>query len=422
MRSLQLVFAGARGVGIFTREAMARRRAGTARERLAHALGVALVDASTRLGATFIKVGQIASTRADLLPRGLVDELARLRDQVPPFAFDDVRRTIEDDFGRPLDALFSSFEREPVAAASVAQVHRAVWRATGETVAVKVRRPDIRDLVRLDRAILLFIGRLAERLVPSLRLVSLAEALETFCNAVEAQIHLANEAANNHRFARNFAGDADIHFPRLVPDACSDAVLTMEFVEGVREEDLEARGLDVARIVDAGIRAVCRMIFLHGFVHADLHQGNLRFLPPGRVVFLDLGLIGVLEDDDRLTSASLLYSFAIGDGATVARLFFETAPHQAVPDYAVYEREMADYVRLVHKKGLGNVQLTLEIGRLFDILRRHRIQARSHMTMVNLALMTAEGLGKRLDPTLQLNEAALPYLAEALGMTAPAAG
>jgi ubiquinone biosynthesis protein len=301
-------------------------------------------------------------------------------------------------------------------------VHRAVWRATGETVAVKVRRPEIHDLVRLDRAILLFVGRLAERLLPSLRLVSLAEALETFCSAVEAQIHLTNEAANNHRFARNFAGDADIHFPRLVPEACSDSVLTMEFVDGVREEDLEARGLDIGRIVDAGMRAVCRMIFLHGFVHADLHQGNLRFLPPGRVVFLDLGLIGVLEDADRLTSASLLYSFAIGDGTTVARLFFDTAPHQAVPDYAAYEHEMAEFVRQVHKQGLGNVQLTLEIGHLFDILRRHRIQARSHMTMVNLALMTAEGLGKRLDPTLQLNEAALPYLAEALGMTAPAAG
>jgi ubiquinone biosynthesis protein len=380
------------------------------------------VDVGTRLGATFIKVGQIASTRSDLLPRPLVDELARLRDQVPPFGFDEVRRTVEADLGRPLETLFASFDPEPVAAASVAQVHRAVWRATGETVAVKVRRPDILDKVRLDRAILLFLGRTAERVAPSLRLVSLAEAIETFCNAVEAQIHLVNEADNNARFAANFAGDEDVRFPRLVPEACSDAVLTMEFIEGVHEQDLEARGMDIPRIVDAGVRAVCRMIFLHGFVHADLHQGNLRFMPPGRVVFLDLGLVGELEDADRLTSAALLYSFAVGDGESVARLFFETAPHQAVPDYAEYEREMASYVRQVHKTGMGNVQITLEIGRLFDILRRHRIQARSHMTMVNLALMTAEGMGKRLDPTLQLNEAALPYLAEALGMTASAAG
>ena len=422
MRGLQLAGAATRGVVVFAREARARRGAAPLRDRLAGALGATLVDVGTRLGATFIKVGQIASTRADLLPRPLVDELARLRDQVPPFTFDDVRRTVEQELGQPLDVLFATFEPAPVAAASVAQVHRAVWRATGETVAVKLRRPDILEKVRLDRAILLFVGRVAERVAPSLRLVSLAEALETFCNAVEAQIHFAKEAENNRRFAANFAHDADVHFPRLVPAACSDAVLTMEFVEGVREEDLEARGMDIPRIVDAGVRAVCRMIFLHGFVHADLHQGNLCFLPPGRVVFLDLGLIGVLEDADRLTSAALLYSFAVGDGETVARLFFESAPHHAVPDYPTYEREMADYVCQVHKRGLGNVQITLEIGRLFDILRRHRIQARSHMTMVNLALMTAEGLGKRLDPTLQLNEAALPYLAEALGMSASAAG
>jgi ubiquinone biosynthesis protein len=380
-----------------------------------------LVQGTTRLGATFIKIGQIASTRADLLPPALVAELSTLRDRVPPFAFTDVQDTIERDLGAPLGALFAAFDREPVAAASVAQVHRAVLRASGETVAVKVRRPDVPEKVRLDRAILLFLGRLAERLVPSLRLVSLAEALATFCDAVEAQIHLTNEAANNARFTAAFADDPDVRFPRLVPAACSDAVLTMEYVDGVREEDLEARGLDVHRIVEAGMRAVCRMIFSHGFVHADLHPGNLRFLPPGRVVFLDLGLVGALDDQDRLSAAALLYSFAVGDGETVARLFFETSPHRAVRDYAAYEREMAGYVAAVHARGLGNVQVTLEIGRLFDILRRHRIQARSHMTMVNLALMTAEGLGKRLDPTLQLNEAALPYLAEALGMSAPRA-
>ena len=421
-RAVQLAGAATRSVWVFGREARARRRVTPVGDRMAGALGATLVDVGTRLGATFIKVGQIASTRSDLLPRPLVDELARLRDQVPPFGFDEVRRTVETELGRPLDALFAEFDPEPVAAASVAQVHRAVWRATGETVAVKVRRPDILEKVQLDRAILLFLGRTAERVAPSLRLVSLAEAIETFCNAVEAQIHLVNEADNNARFVANFAGDEDVHFPRLVPEACSDAVLTMEFIEGVHEQDLEARGMDIPRIVDAGVRAVCRMIFLHGFVHADLHQGNLRFLPPGCVVFLDLGLVGELEDADRMTSAALLYSFAVGDGESVARLFYDTAPHQAVPDYAEYEREMATYVRQVHKTGMGNVQITLEIGRLFDILRRHRIQARSHMTMVNLALMTAEGMGKRLDPTLQLNEAALPYLAEALGMTASAAG
>ncbi len=420
LRSAQMVRAAVAAGAVFLREAVRLRRR-PRRDALPRALGRALVGLCTALGATFIKVGQIASTRADLLPRPLVDELAQLRDRVPPFPFSDVRATVEAALGRPLEAIYAVFDPEPVAAASVAQVHRAVLRDGGETVGVKVRRPDILERVALDRSILLFVGRALERLVPSFRLMSLEGALRTFCDAVEQQIHLASEVEHNRRFARNFADDADIHFPRLVPDACADAVLTMEFVEGVREEDLEARGVDVRRVVDAGMRCVCRMVFLHGFVHADLHPGNVRFLAPGRIVLLDLGLVGELDDADRLSFAELLYALSTGDGVTVARIFFASAPHTAVPDYAAYEREIVAFVDNVRARGLANLQVTLEIGRIFDILRRHRIQSRSHMTMVNLALMTAEGMGKRLAPELSLTDAALPYLAEALGRAAPGA-
>jgi ubiquinone biosynthesis protein len=378
------------------------------------ALGRALVSVCSRLGATFIKVGQIASTRGDLLPRPLVDELATLQDQVAPFPFTAVRDTIERALEEPLEAIFSSFDPIPVAAASVAQVHRAVLRANSAAVAVKVRRPEILDKVRLDRSILLFVARLLERAVPSLRLISLEAALRNFCVAVEQQTDLQQEAANNQRFAQNFNDDADIHFPCLYLDACADSVLTMEFIDGVREADLEARGVDVRRVVAAGLRCVCRMIFLHGFVHADLHPGNLRFFPPGQVVLLDLGLVASLVDEDRRSIAQLFYAFATGDGPTVAHLFYTHASERRTLDYAAYEREMVAAVDHVQRLGLANLQVTLEIGRIFDILRRHHIQARSHMTMVNLALMTAEGLGKRLAPDLSLTEAALPYLAEAI--------
>ncbi|HME72967.1 MAG TPA: AarF/UbiB family protein [Myxococcota bacterium] len=132
---------------------------------------------------------------------------------------------------------------------------------------------------------------------------------------------------------------------------------------------------------------------MHGFVHADLPPGNLRFTPPGCIVPLDLGLVGTLDDADRLTTACLLFAFAMGDGATVARLFYDHAPSRATPDYPAYEQEIIEFVESVRKRGLGNLQVTLEIGGIFDVLRRHRIQARSHMTMVNLALMTRASAG-----------------------------
>lgn len=392
---------------------------GTAAARAQRAAGRALVRLASTLGATFIKVGQIASTRADLLPPPLREELVALQDRVPAFSFDQVRDTIERDFGRPLEALFAEFDPQPVAAASVAQVHRARLRDGAQVVAVKVRRPDVLEKVRLDRTILLAASRLLERIVPSLRLVSLEEAMRAFCDAVEEQIHLANEAEHNRRFRENFADDPDVRFPALVPALCSDAVLTMEFIEGIREEDLVARGVDVHRVIEAGMRGVCRMIFRDGFVHADLHPGNLRFRAPHEIILLDLGLVGRLAENDRLTTARLFYALASGDGKTVARSFYDNAPHRRTPDYTAYEREIVALVDAVQRRGLAHLEITVEIGRIFDTLRRHRIQARSHMTMVNLAMLTAEGLGKRLAPDLSLNEEALPYLADALGLPRP---
>ncbi|MBX3027390.1 AarF/ABC1/UbiB kinase family protein [bacterium] len=415
-RSLQIAAAIVVGAAVFVRHRVAMR----GDDATPRAAGIALVRLCTRLGATFIKVGQIASTRADLLPRPLVGELAALQDRVPAFPAAVARAAIERELGRPLAALFAAFDDEPLAAASVAQVHRARL-PSGELVAVKVRRPDIIDKVRHDRAILLALARAGERVVPSLRLVSLHTAMGIFCDAVEEQLHFTSEAANNVRFRENFAADPEIDFPRLYPALCSDGVLTMELIEGVREADLDAHAIDVTRVVTAGMRCVCRMIFSHGFVHADLHAGNLRFFPPGRVVLLDLGLVGRLNDEDRLGVAATLFAFASGDGRTVARLFYDGAPYRATPDYDAYEREVVEVVEGLHRRGIGSMQITVEIGRLFDILRRHHIHARSHMTMVNLALMAAEGLGKRLAPELSLSDEALPYLAEALSAPGAAA-
>ncbi len=412
LRALGVLAAAARSAITFV--AALGRRGTSPGERLQRALGRALAVFCSRAGATYIKVGQIASTRSDLLPGPLLEELAALQDQVPPFPFSQVRTIIENDLGRKLEAIFASFDPVPVAAASVAQVHHAVLRAGNVAVAVKVRRPGLLERAEVDRRFLLAAGRWLEKLVPSLRLIALEDALAAFCDAVQAQVHLMLEAHNNRRFQRNFADDPQIRFPHLYPDACSDSVLTMDFVEGVHESQLARAGCDQRAIVEAGLRCVCRMIFLHGFTHADLHPGNLRFAPPATVYLLDLGLVGTLSDADRVTVARTLFAFATGDGRTVARLFHENSPHAAPPDYAAYEEDICRFVTSLQHRGLGNVQLTLEIGKIFDILRRHRIQARSHMTMVNIALMTVEGLARRLAPEVSLSDAALPYLAEAL--------
>ena len=413
-RVAQMVGAGAGAAARAARERWQLRGEADATPR---ALGRAGVWLCTRLGATFIKVGQIASTRPDLLPKPFIQELSRLQDSVAPFAFEQVRRCVESELGKPLDELFAEFEREPVAAASVSQVHRAVLPIDGTVVAVKVRRPDIGEKVRLDRAVLVSLASFLEKIVPSLRLVSLRESVSGFCDAVEEQLDFVGEARNNERFRANFADDPDVEFPRLHLEWCTEAVLTMDFIDGVRERDLEHSDISIEGIVATGMRCVCRMIFSHGFVHADIHPGNVLFQAPQRVVLYDLGLVGRLTDADRLTTAKTLLAFATGDGKTVARLFYDNAPFRATPDYDAYEAEMAALVESLLSRGLGNLEISLEVGKIFDVLRRHRIQARSHMTMVNVALVAAEGLGKRLAPDLSLTEASLPYLIEAVRET-----
>ena len=230
-RSVQLAGGTLVFVGVFLGHA-SRRLARREPDALLRALGAALRTTFTRLGATFIKVGQIASTRGDLLPRAITTELAKLQDSVPAEDFDDVRRLLERELGGPIESRFADFDPVPVAAASVAQVHRARL-PDGTVVAVKIRRPGIRRTVRLDRSILFFLTQGLERVVPSLRLVSLPEAVATFCDAVEVQLSLRREAEHNRRFTAMFSDDEEIAFPVLHDDLCTDALLTMDFVEEI---------------------------------------------------------------------------------------------------------------------------------------------------------------------------------------------
>jgi ubiquinone biosynthesis protein len=380
------------------------------------AIGASIAFLFRRLGATFIKIGQIMSTRPDIFPASFLEPIEELQDRVPPFPFTAVRRTLEEDFGRPLEALFVEFGSAPVASASVAQVHRAVL-ADGRVVAVKVRRPAIVRRAVLDEAVLRIGARLVA-LIPTAKLISPVEAAEQFCHAVNQQLDFRLEAANNRRFRRNFADDPHVVFPELVDELCTDRVLTMDFIEGVKEAGLEAIGNDPRFLARKGMEIICRMIYHHGFVHADLHPGNFFWLPGNRVALVDLGLIAELDDESRRKIALVNFYMIAGMGPELARVFYDEAEWRDVPDYAAYEADVADFVARIHGRPIEELQITLLIGEIFNLLRRHRIRARATYTVVNIALMVVEGLGRKLDPTLNPSIEARPWLESAL--SAPA--
>jgi ubiquinone biosynthesis protein len=360
------------------------------------------------LGATFVKVGQIMSTRPDLFPPHVIRALTRLQDNVGAFSWRAVERTLQADFGKPLAELFTSFDRVPIASASVAQVHRATL-PSGAEVAVKVRRPGLDDLVRFDLSIMRMFAHVIA-LVPSLRLLAPVESIDEFGRAIRAQIDLRIEAANNARFAANFAGDPDVSFPTLYRELCSHRVLTMAFIRGVKVLDAPAKqGSDATRLARIGFRTLLKMVFADGFVHADLHPGNILVAEQDKIVILDLGLTAELDEAARRAFALFFASWAGGNGKTMAKLMSDLSPSARVVDYEAYEREVDEFVRRYLGKALGEVQVSTVAFDMFNILRRHRVRVNPVYTMCNVAIAVTEGIGKQLDPSLDLTQEAMPF-------------
>jgi ubiquinone biosynthesis protein len=370
-----------------------------------------------RLGATFVKLGQIMSTRPDLLGPGYTARLARLQDAVPPVAFEVVEAVLARELEPDARARLVSIEREPLAAASVAQVHRGRLD-TGETVALKIQRPEAAQQIDRDLAILGGLARLADR-VPSVRLLSLPGAVDRFAEALRGQLDFCKEAENNRRFAANFAATPDVGVPALFPELCTERILTMELVVGVKATDRHHAFADRKKLARTGAEAVLQMVFLDGFVHADLHPGNILLTDDARVVLIDLGMVTEIPADLRRVWIETFVALSQADSAKAARLFYGYAPTVGDKPFADFERDVGEQLALLYGKSLGEVEVGAAVSGMMNVLRRHEVQVDPSFTVVHLALLVAEGLGKQLDPDIDLIALAAPFLMRAMAIAPP---
>ena len=383
-----------------------------ARERLR---GEVLADTFQKLGATYVKFGQILSTRPDLFGPGITEALAHLQDQVPPFPFAEVEQVLDAE----LDATTRSrlvVDPTPMAAASVAQVHRATF--DGDPIALKVQRPKARTQVERDLVLMAFGARLADK-IPSVRLLSLPGSVERFATAMHGQLDFRLEAANNRRFAENFANLEGVGVPALHDELCTERVLGMEMIEGIKATDPERVGGDRAALARRGLRCILQMVFEDGFVHADLHPGNILLTDRDEVILIDLGLVAEIEDDLRQPWIQTFVALAGQDGKLAAKVFYTYAPAVGNTDYAAFEREVQTAFESLSGKAIQEMEASKVLMGMMSVLRRHRVQIDPVFTVVNLAMLVAEGLGKQLDPTLDLIAEATPYLAKALATAPP---
>jgi ubiquinone biosynthesis protein len=361
------------------------------------------------LGATFIKVGQIMSTRPDLFPPHVIRALEALQDNVGPFPYRLVQQTLIEDLGRAPELLFADFQPAPIASASVAQVHKARL-PDGRVVAVKVRRPKIEKLVDFDLKVMKLFARML-CIVPSLALLAPVESVEEFGRGIRMQLDFSIEAENNRRFRRLFAGDADVIFPALVDNLCTKRVLVMDFIDGTKILNFKQTPSDPKRLAQIGFRVMLKMVFEDGFVHADLHPGNILITPDDKVAILDLGLVGELDQVHRSGFARYFAAWAQGDGKTMARLMTDMSPSKGIPDYPGFEAAVCGFVARYHGKKLGEVEVSRVFFDMMNIIRKYRVRANPTFTLVNIAIAVTEGIGKQLDPEVDLIATALPFFA-----------
>ena len=364
------------------------------------------------LGPIFVKLGQVLSTRPDILPPAYAQELARLQDKVPPFDGALARAQIEASLGRPIADLYAEFDIEPVASASVAQVHRARLHS-GEAVAVKVLRPNILPVIEQDLALMRFGAGWIERLFADGKRLKPREVVAEFDKYLHDELDLMKEAANASQLGRQFAGSDMLIVPKVYFDYCSRDVLTIEWMDGTPIADiatLQAQGIDLKKLARYGVEIFFTQVFKNGFFHADMHPGNILVADDNRYIALDFGIVGSLTDYDKRYLAINFLAFFNRDYHRVATAHIESG--WVPPDTRAEELEAA--VRAVcepiFNKPLSQISFGLVLMRLFETSRRFNVEIQPQLVLLQKTLLNIEGLGRQLDPDLDLWATAKPFL------------
>jgi len=368
------------------------------------------------LGPIFVKFGQVLSTRRDLLPPDIANELTRLQDRVPPFDSDVAVQQIEKALGAHPDALFGSFERKPVASASIAQVHFATLK-DGREVAVKVLRPAMRDVIDHDIGLMHVAADWLERLWADGRRLKAKEVVAEFDKYLHDELDLMREAANASQLRRNFDGSTLLMVPEMYWDYCSSSVIVMERMHGIpisQTERLREEGVDLSKLSRDGVEIFFTQVFRDGFFHADMHPGNILVsIAPesfGRYIALDFGIVGTLNDFDKDYLSQNFLAFFQRDYKRVAEAHIESgwAPKETRVDEL--EAAVRACCEPIFDRPLKDISFGQVLLRLFQTSRRFNVEVQPQLVLLQKTLLNVEGLGRQLDPDLDLWKTAKPYL------------
>ncbi|MDD2463168.1 MAG: AarF/ABC1/UbiB kinase family protein [Desulfobulbus sp.] len=364
------------------------------------------------LGPTFIKLGQLLSTRPDLIPADFLDELSKLQDDIPPFAVEEVWAIFQEELGRSPEEIFHYFDSEPLAAASIGQVHRARMD-DGTEVAIKLQRPGIENVIAVDLEILAHIAELMEQYLEEVQGHQPMAIVHEFARSLSREIDFSIELANIQRFARQFEGNPAIHVPDVYPELSTDRLLVMEYVAGVKSskiDELREQGYDLSLIAERGANLVMEQIFVHGFFHADPHPGNVFIMADNVVCFIDFGQMGRLSLKDREDFTDLVLDLVAGNEQKIVNGVLKVTIQLGEVDRDSLAQDLGNLMDMYLYRPLGDLEAGRILQDLLDLVSRHKLSFKPSLYLMMKALSTVEGLGLMLDPKLELICLAKPFM------------
>lgn len=364
------------------------------------------------LGPTFVKLGQILSTRPDLIPPDYIKELQKLQDKVPPFAYDLVEQIIKRELRADILKIFKSFEQKPFAAASLGQVHQAILE-NGDKAVVKVQRPDIEKVIETDLDILFHLARLTEKHIPASRLYDPVGIVEEFAKAIRLELDYGTEGRNAERFKKNFEDDKRIYTPKIYWEFSSRCVLTMELIEGIKInnlKELDKIGYDRKKIAENGAKAFMKQILIDGFFHADPHPGNMLVMKDEIIGFMDFGMMGRLDEEIKEKCVDLLIAILERNPNKIINEILNLGiTSQEEIDTRSLKIDVREMLDQYYDKPLKEIKLGELISQLVEISIKYHIKMPAEFALLGKSLITIEGIGLELDPDFNLAEIAKPY-------------
>ncbi len=363
------------------------------------------------LGPTFIKFGQILSNRPDIIPKGLITEFEKLQDHVPSIPFEDVKPKLQREFNIPLDEIFEYIEEQPLASASIAQVHRVKLRR-GDVAVLKIQKPGIRKSISSDIEIMRDLAKIIERNFPEASVMQPVELVNTFEKAIRKEMNFVTEAASMKRFAKNFTLDSRIYIPRVYDEYTTQKVICQEFIDGKKLTDIaaiEAAGLTPKEAAQIGLDLYFIQVFEFGFFHADPHPANIFVMRDGRLCFIDFGMMGSLTLEDQYILGDLMFYLHSENVKKLADTVQAMAKNNVIQKREEFEEELKEFLETAHTTSISEVELSAILDGLQKVMYDYKIRISPHFHLLMRALIIIEGVGLTLFPDYNLMQEVQPY-------------